>query len=159
MRYYLIDQDRNEVKIDFTFTSTDERNISAFNVDNSEFYFKKLGPHTFISHDKVSWEKITIAESLNTIVDNSKMYKVYRGYKPSGISDTDEGALVSQMPGKVVKLMTKVGSIVAKGETLLILEAMKMENEIKSSGDGIVKAIHVKEGQALDAGEVMIEIE
>ena len=159
MRYYLIDQDRNEIKIDFTCISRDERNISEFNVENSNYYFKKIGPHTYTSQDKISWEKITIAESLNTIVDNSKMYKVYRGYKPSGISDTDEGALISQMPGKVVKLMTKVGATVTKGETLLILEAMKMENEIKSSADGVIKAIHVKEGQALDAGQVMIEIE
>ncbi len=63
------------------------------------------------------------------------------------------------MPGKVVKLNKKVGDKVTKGETVLILEAMKMENEIKSGAEGTIKSINVKEGQALDSGFLMVEIE
>jgi biotin carboxyl carrier protein len=58
-----------------------------------------------------------------------------------------------------VKLNKKVGDKVAKGETVLILEAMKMENEIKSGADGVIKSVNVKEGQALDSGFLMVEIE
>ena len=66
---------------------------------------------------------------------------------------------MTQMPGKVVKLLKKEGDAVVKGETVLILEAMKMENEIKAGTDGIVKSINVKEGQALEVGFLMVEIE
>lgn len=63
------------------------------------------------------------------------------------------------MPGKVVKVLKKEGDKVLKGETVLILEAMKMENEIKSGAEGTIKIINVKEGQALEAGFLMAEIE
>ena len=67
--------------------------------------------------------------------------------------------VVTPMPGKVVKVMKKEGDQVIKGETVLILEAMKMENEIKSGADGVIKSVNIKEGQALEAGFLMIEIE
>ena len=52
-----------------------------------------------------------------------------------------------------------IGDKVEKGQTLLILEAMKMENEIKSGVTGQVKNIHVKMGDALENGVLMIEVE
>lgn len=60
------------------------------------------------------------------------------------------------MPGLVLKINTGVGSEVEKGDTLLILEAMKMENIIKSTGRGTVKAIPVKEGQAVEKNQILI---
>jgi biotin carboxyl carrier protein len=63
------------------------------------------------------------------------------------------------MPGKVVKILVEVGQTVQKGQTLVVLEAMKMENEIKCGLNGTIKAIHVKEGQALDQGVLMMEVE
>ena len=75
------------------------------------------------------------------------------------MSGGNEGELLTQMPGKVVKILVEEGQTVQKGETLIILRAMKMENEIKSSLDGVVKAIHVKEGQALENGVLMMEVE
>ena len=159
MRYYLIDIDKNEHRIDFDYKGSDQFDIKSFSFNNESFYIKKLGPKFYISPDKLSWSKIAVQNSLESIVDNSKIYKVYKGYKPSGISNTNEGELITQMPGKVVRLLTKVGAEVKKGETLLILEAMKMENEIKSMADGVVSSILVEEGQALEVGQVMIEIE
>ncbi|EQC48749.1 biotin-requiring enzyme [Bacteriovorax sp. BSW11_IV] len=66
---------------------------------------------------------------------------------------------MTQMPGKIVKISVNVGDTVVKGQTLVILEAMKMENEIKAGIDGVVKAIHIKEGDALDQGVLMMELE
>ncbi len=63
------------------------------------------------------------------------------------------------MPGKVVQIGIKPGDKVTQGQTLLILEAMKMENEIKTSVDGTVKAVHVKVGDALEQGVLMIELD
>jgi biotin carboxyl carrier protein len=55
--------------------------------------------------------------------------------------------------------MAEVGQTVEKGTPLLILEAMKMENVIKALGEGIVKAIKVEKGQAVDKGQLLIEME
>ena len=63
------------------------------------------------------------------------------------------------MPGKIVKIMTTEGAVVQAGDTLVILEAMKMENELKAGVDGVVKAVHIKEGQVLESGHLMVEIE
>ncbi|CAG0999475.1 MAG: biotin/lipoyl-binding protein [Bacteroidetes bacterium] len=60
------------------------------------------------------------------------------------------------MPGLVLKINTEVGLEVEKGDTLLILEAMKMENIIKSPGKGTVKAILAKQGQAVEKNQVLI---
>ena len=63
------------------------------------------------------------------------------------------------MPGLVLGVSVDVGQEVQKGDGLLILEAMKMENVIKSIGEGTVKAIHIKQGEAVDKGQLLIEME
>jgi biotin carboxyl carrier protein len=63
------------------------------------------------------------------------------------------------MPGRIVSVEAKVGDQVKKGQPLLVLEAMKMQNEVSAPVEGLVKAINVKPGQTVDANTVMIEIE
>lgn len=63
------------------------------------------------------------------------------------------------MPGLVFKMHAKVGDTIAKGDALLILEAMKMENVLKATGEGIIKVIRVSEGEAVEKGQVLIELE
>lgn len=63
------------------------------------------------------------------------------------------------MPGLVLDISVEVGQEVHKGAPLLILEAMKMENLIKSPGDGIVKAIRVTKGEAVEKNFLLIEME
>ncbi|MFK7773271.1 MAG: biotin/lipoyl-containing protein [Saprospiraceae bacterium] len=63
------------------------------------------------------------------------------------------------MPGLVLGVSVEVGQEVQKGDALLILEAMKMENVIKSVGKGIVKAIHIDQGKAVEKGQLLIEME
>jgi biotin carboxyl carrier protein len=62
------------------------------------------------------------------------------------------GDLKSVMPGVVIKLLVKAGDTVAKDQPLLILEAMKMQNEIVAPAAGRVSALHVREGQAVASG-------
>jgi len=63
------------------------------------------------------------------------------------------------MPGKVTKLAVSEGEKVRRNQTLVIVEAMKMENEIKTSIDGVVAKIHVAVGDLVDAERILIEIE
>ena len=67
--------------------------------------------------------------------------------------------LSSPMPGRVLKIMVKVGDQINIGDSLLSLEAMKMENILKSDGEGVVKEIFISEQQVVDKGEVLIEFE
>ena len=63
------------------------------------------------------------------------------------------------MPGLIVEVLVKPGETVEKGSQLLILEAMKMENVLKAEGEGIVKSIEVVKGNAVDKGQILIEME
>lgn len=69
------------------------------------------------------------------------------------------GSLKAPMPGKVLRVDVKEGQPVRKGDPVLILEAMKMENAIKASGEATVKTIRVKAGDAVEKGQVMVEME
>ena len=61
------------------------------------------------------------------------------------------------MPGLIVGINMAVGDVVNKGDIVLILEAMKMENAIKAPGDGTVKAIKIQKGDRVEKGQVLVE--
>lgn len=67
--------------------------------------------------------------------------------------------VLSPMPGAIVKMNVKEGGQVKKGDVLLVLEAMKMENEIKASRDCVVKKIFVEEKSSVDKGQLLIKLE
>ena len=69
-----------------------------------------------------------------------------------------EGLVTAPMPGKVLRVLVKEGESVKTGQGLLVLEAMKMENEIPAPRNGVVKKIHVKEGDTVNTGDPLIEI-
>jgi glutaconyl-CoA decarboxylase len=62
------------------------------------------------------------------------------------------------MPGTLMAYRVAVGQAVRKGEVILILEAMKMENEIVAPSDGVVKALRAAEGASVNTGDVLIEL-
>ncbi|MSR74942.1 MAG: biotin/lipoyl-binding protein [Planctomycetes bacterium] len=66
--------------------------------------------------------------------------------------------LKSVMPGRVTRILVREGEEVASGSPLLILEAMKMENEIRCSSAGVVQKIHVREGVAVAQGDALVTI-
>jgi len=68
------------------------------------------------------------------------------------------GRVKAPMPGRVVRSLVALGDHVEAGQTLVILEAMKMENEVQSPAPGVVVAVDVVAGQAVDAGQVLIEL-
>jgi biotin carboxyl carrier protein len=69
-----------------------------------------------------------------------------------------DGKIVSPMPGKVIKINVKKGAEVNKGATLLIVEAMKMENYITAPVDGVVEKINVKVGDMVDSSKRLVEL-
>ena len=63
------------------------------------------------------------------------------------------------MPGKVVRIMVDVGSAVEAGQAVIVIEAMKMQNELKSPKAGVLKKLSIAEGAAVEAGQILAEIE
>jgi len=166
MRYYLIENE-NEYIIDLTKTEILSSDLVEFEfstlkknelINKKTVFVRKLAGQYFASFDQQCWNKIPRQNMPRKMIYVDKVIDLYRGYKPSGLAASGEGDLNTQMPGKVVKILAKTGDQVSKGQTLLILEAMKMENEMRSNIDGVIKEIHVKEGQALEQGVLMIEI-
>ena len=66
--------------------------------------------------------------------------------------------LVAPMPGKVVRVLVKPGEAVHARQPLVVMEAMKMENELRASRDGVVSEVHVREGQSVDAGSLVVVV-
>ena len=68
------------------------------------------------------------------------------------------GPVAAVMPGVVVSVLVEEGQAVAEGEPLLVLEAMKMQNEIAAPGAGVVERVHVEPGRAVAAGEILVTL-
>tara|TARA_B110000116_G_C16783801_1_gene559771 strand:+ start:1169 stop:1705 length:537 start_codon:yes stop_codon:yes gene_type:complete len=118
------------------------------------------------SSDEVSLERGDGEERL-VLVKVGDTWWVHHNGHTSRVSVVERGAvssfdstggLTSPMPGKIITVMASVGEPVDKGQTLLILEAMKMENRICSPVDGIVSAIHYGVGDQVNQGAILIAI-
>jgi len=80
------------------------------------------------------------------------------------LSGTTDGPAISQilkapMPGLVLRVHVAPGQQVVAGTGLIVLEAMKMENELKSAASALVKAVRVKPGEAVEKGQILVEFE
>ena len=74
-------------------------------------------------------------------------------------ADTGQKVVKAALPGTITKILVSPGDKVSAGDTLLILEAMKMENEIVAPSSGVVKEIKIAEGQKVETGDVLVVIE
>lgn len=84
-----------------------------------------------------------------------------RQNKKGGAGAAIEGpvSLTAMMPGKIVGVKVKVGDTVKAHQGVVVMEAMKMENELASPKDGVVKEVRVAEGQAVESGAILVTIE
>ena len=82
-----------------------------------------------------------------------------RGGKAGRVSAAGPVEIRAQMPGKVIEVLVELGARVQTGQGVIIVEAMKMQNEMKSPKDGVVSNIHVTQGGTVAAGETLMVIE
>ena len=69
-----------------------------------------------------------------------------------------EGSITAPMSGTIFKIKVKVGDAVKRGDVVIVLEAMKMENDIFAAADGVIKEIRVTEGSPVQPGDVLVVI-
>ncbi|HLB58458.1 MAG TPA: biotin/lipoyl-containing protein [Bdellovibrionota bacterium] len=91
---------------------------------------------------------------LQMVSEFRKLQQRLRGQELAGA-----GTIIAKMPGKIVKVLAKVGDEVHDGQSVLIMEAMKMENELRSPSKGKIKEIRVKEGDTVEAGALLVVLE
>jgi biotin carboxyl carrier protein len=117
--------------------------------------------NTNVHECRVSASKSNFDVSINgrnysiTIVDPKRL----RSAQNSDRHHHGVAEILAPMPGKVVRVHTEAGATVAKGAGVVVVEAMKMQNEMKSPRDGVVVSIKVKPGDTVNAGDVLAVIE
>jgi len=84
--------------------------------------------------------------------------KVQTSKEDANIKSKISRLVKAPLPGTIFKMVVKVGDTVELGDTLLIMEAMKMENNVQSEYDGIVKSIMVSEGDAVLQNDILLEL-
>ena len=85
--------------------------------------------------------------------------RTWRGRKQGALQAEGRQQIVAPMPGKVIRVLVAAGDNVEAGQGLLVVEAMKMQNEIKSPKNGKVERLLAKEGQSVNAGDVLAWVE
>jgi biotin carboxyl carrier protein len=123
-----------------------ESNLISFKADNKlhNIYYFSNKDKTYLSIDGENYT-LELEKDISTKFKSGKQQK--------------GNSVFSPMPGLLVEVSVSVGDKVKSGETLAIVEAMKMQNELPSPRDGIVKKINGKEGEQVDALQVIVELE
>ncbi len=96
--------------------------------------------------------------AVSTVAAIDERTRHIRSLAGSDRAGASGGVVKAPMPGLVVRLLVEQGDLVRAGQGLVVLEAMKMENELKAPADGVVTAISATVGAAVDKGAVLVEL-
>lgn len=83
----------------------------------------------------------------------------FRNRRGSGSADVGPQKLAASMPGKIVRVLARAGDEITTGQGILVIEAMKMQNEVRSPRAGVLKQLAVQEGTNVNAGQILAIIE
>ncbi len=107
----------------------------------------------------------TVGAETNIVVGHERFNasvrdpRSFRSRSRVGAAEQGVMKIKAPMPGKVVRVLAGVGTQVELGQSVIVIEAMKMQNELKAPKNGVVKKINVAEGAAVDAGQALAEVE
>jgi len=107
----------------------------------------------------------TVGAETNVVVGHERFNasvrdpRSFRSRSRVGAAEQGVMKIKAPMPGKVVRVLAGVGTQVELGQSVIVIEAMKMQNELKAPKNGVVKKINVVEGAAVDAGQALAEVE
>lgn len=110
-----------------------------------------------VSGQNGEYEVVLSGEKHNVLVQDELTYRVSQAQESSA-ANMGEIIVKSPMPGLIISVPVAVGDTVAKGQTLVILESMKMENELKSPRDGTVLKVETKKGASVEKGQKLVTV-
>ena len=107
----------------------------------------------------VNGETYFVVREPEPVIEKKKVVVKPVAAKTSAGTDEMQDALRSPLPGTVVEILAKTGQQVKEGETLIVLEAMKMNNNLTAERDGVVKSILIEEGEAVKENTPLVTFE
>jgi biotin carboxyl carrier protein len=119
-----------------------------------ELEAREIEPGTYLFFVENKVREVRVDERIK-IVDPKRL----RSGQNSGGHHHGVAQIVAQMPGKVVRVHVEAGTTVEKGAGVLVVEAMKMQNEMKSPRAGMIVSVNVKPGDTVNAGDVLAVLE
>lgn len=147
---------------EYTLNETDLAKIDVIETSQNHFHVLQNNQAYAAILEQVDFANKTMMVNIN---GNKYKLKIEDKYdqliKQMGLSSANTfkfKEVKAPMPGLVLDILVKVDQVISKGDALLILEAMKMENVLKAEGDGVIKSIEVTKGSAVDKGQIIIEM-
>lgn len=126
---------------------------------NGNTYNVQVGDSTETTTEvSVNGESFIVEREQKPVVERKKVV-AKPAAKPAEGGDEMQDALRSPLPGTIVEIKAKVGDAVKEGDSLIVLEAMKMDNNLTAERDGVVKAILVEEGDAVKENTPLVTFE
>jgi len=104
------------------------------------------------------WKLLLRGRSLEVDVVDERT-KAIRDMTGAGAAAAGPRPIVAPMPGMVLQVEVAEGDVVQAGQGIVIVEAMKMENELRAAGSGRVTRVHVRKGQAVEKDQVLVDLE
>jgi biotin carboxyl carrier protein len=104
-----------------------------------------------------SWDVLTRGELYSVRVQDERMYRLAQA-RGSAPAVSGEAQICSPMPGVIVAVAVYEGDAVRQGDKVVILESMKMENELRAPRDGIVSRVNVSKGDSVEKDQVLVVI-
>jgi biotin carboxyl carrier protein len=156
-----LNSEKHEVEI-----TRDGEKVSA-KIDGREYELEvsEVEPNVFLFKHDNQIQEIYAAPNGIVNVGNHQLEvnlidpKRLRGSSGAGGNADGIVEIKTAMPGKIVRILVAPGAEVASGDAVIVVEAMKMQNEMKSPKDGIIKEIKVEEAATVNAGDVLVIIE
>jgi biotin carboxyl carrier protein len=153
---YEIEIDDNQILLDGEPIFVDFEHIAQ--PDLYSLIFGGYSHELLIESERFNYAVTLRGEQYNVQVEDERTRKLNAGRGSAGLPE-GEFALKAPIPGLVVKVLTEEGCDVEEGQSLLILEAMKMENELRAPKAGIVKKVDVAPGQRVEQNAILVVLE
>jgi len=147
----------------FDFDLNDNKNWDVIEVKKGQFhivYNNKSFVADVLNHDKTSKTfEIQINSNTYMVQLKDRFDELLHNLGMDVGNSNKDNDVKAPMPGRVLEILVKTGSSISEGEGLVVLEAMKMENIIKSTREGVLKQIHINEGDSVEKNAVLLSFE
>lgn len=164
MKYYArIDNNEYEIEIDGDKVMLDGKpvNVDLVRTGATELYSVLLDGRSYemlVNADRFNYQIGVRGVQLQVQVEDERARRLNRARRLPTLPD-GELAITAPIPGLVVRILVKEGDVIEEGQPVVLLEAMKMENELRAVRGGVVKSVMVVAGQRVDQNAPLILLE
>jgi len=157
-------------EVEYLIEIIDERHISVngrmltvdFNPVSGQPVYSLLvdgqSAEAYVYPGEEKWEVLLMGRQFPVMVEDERDRRL-RAAAGGSVSETGEYHLKAPMPGMVVSVLVKEGQVIEKGQVVLILESMKMQNELKSPRAGSVGRLRVKAGESVEQRQTLLSVQ